>query len=179
MQHIDRLNAIEALAQPDGVERSVHQNRVLKLACEGRKMSSRDLANFSPARRYATMVCVLTEARATIIDEIIELHERILGRMCSRAKHQQAERLQKTGKLIQQKLRQYVSVGQAILDARNAGEDPLSAIERVLPWDDFVVSLEETKLLARKDNFESLHLITEKFSTLRTNILSSFYLPCN
>ena len=167
LQHIDRLYAIEALALPEGVERTVHQNRLLKLAREGRKMSSRDLADFSPARRYATMVCVLTEARATIIDEIIELHERILGSMFNRAKHQQAERLQKTGKLIQQKLRQYVSVGQAILDARNAGEDPLSAIERVLPWDDFVASLEETKLLARKDNFEPLHLITEKFSTLR------------
>lgn len=100
LQHIDRLNAIEALALPDGVERTVHQNRLLKLAREGRKMSSRDLADFAPARRYATMVCVLTEARATIIDEIIELHERILGSMFSRAKRQQAERLQKTGKLI-------------------------------------------------------------------------------
>ncbi|EKZ6372260.1 Tn3 family transposase [Klebsiella aerogenes] len=166
LQHIDRLNAIEALALPEGVERTVHQ-RLLKLAREGRKMSSRDLADFSPARRYATMVCVLTEARATIIDEIIELHERILGSMFSRAKRQQAERLQKTGKLIQQKLRQYVSVGQAILDARNAGEDPLSAVERILPWEDFAASLEETRLLARKDNFEPLHLITEKFSTLR------------
>jgi TnpA family transposase len=87
--------------------------------------------------------------------------------MFSRAKRQQAERLQKTGKLIQQKLRQYVSVGQAILDARNAGEDPLSAVERILPWEDFAASLEETRLLARKDNFEPLHLITEKFSTLR------------
>lgn len=167
LQHIDRLNAIEALALPEGVERTVHQNRLLKLAREGRKMSSRDLADFAPARRYATMVCVLTEARATIIDEIIELHERILGSMFSRAKRQQAERLQKTGKLIQQKLRQYVSIGQAILDARNAGEDPLSAVERILPWEDFAVSLEETRLLARKDNFEPLHLITEKFSTLR------------
>lgn len=167
LQHIDRLNAIEALALPEGVERTVHQNRLLKLAREGRKMSSRDLADFAPARRYATMVCVLTEARATIIDEIIELHERILGGMFSRAKRQQAERLQKTGKLIQQKLRQYVSVGQAILDARNAGEDPLSAVERILPWEDFAASLEETRHLARKDNFEPLHLITEKFSTLR------------
>ncbi|HEB5101474.1 TPA: DUF4158 domain-containing protein, partial [Klebsiella pneumoniae] len=167
LQHIDRLNAIEALALPEGVDKTVHQNRLLKLAREGRKMSSRDLADFSPARRYATMVCVLTEARATIIDEIIELHERILGSMFSRAKRQQAERLQKTGKLIQQKLRQYVSVGQAILDARNAGEDPLSAVEQILPWEDFAASLEETRLLARKDNFEPLHLITEKFSTLR------------
>ncbi|TCB96359.1 Tn3 family transposase [Kosakonia quasisacchari] len=167
LQHIDRLNAIEALTIPEGVERTVHQNRLLKLAREGRKMSSRDLADFAPARRYATMVCVLTEAKATIIDEIIELHERILGSMFSQAKRQQAERLQKTGKLIQQKLRQYISVGQAILDARNAGEDPLSAVERVLPWEDFAASLEETRLLARKDNFEPLHLITEKFSTLR------------
>lgn len=100
LQHIDRLNAIEALALPEGVERSVHQNRLLKLAREGRRMSSRDLADFSPAHRYATMVCVLTEARATIIDEITELHERIPGSMFSRAKHQQAQRLQKTGKLI-------------------------------------------------------------------------------
>lgn len=167
LQHIDRLNAIEALALPEGVERAVHQNRLLKLSREGRKMSSRDLADFAPARRYATMVCVLTEARATIIDEIIELHERILGSMFSRAKRQQAERLQKTGKLIQQKLRQYVSVGQAILNARNAGEDPLSAVERILQWEDFAASLEETRLLARKDNFEPLHLITEKFSMLR------------
>ncbi len=81
LQHIDRLNAIEALLLPEGVDRTVHQNRLLKLAREGRKMSSRDLADFAPARRYATMVCVLTEARATIIDEIIELHERILGSM--------------------------------------------------------------------------------------------------
>jgi len=53
------------------------------------------------------------------------------------------------------------------LDARNAGEDPLSAVEQILPWEDFAASLEETRLLARKDNFEPLHLITEKFSTLR------------
>lgn len=81
LQHIDCLNAIEALVLPEGVDRTLHQNRLLKLAREGRKMSSRDLADFSPARRYATMVCVLTEARATVIDEIIELHERILGSM--------------------------------------------------------------------------------------------------
>lgn len=44
LQHIDRLNAIESLALPDGIALSVHQNRLLKLAREGRKMSSRDLA---------------------------------------------------------------------------------------------------------------------------------------
>ncbi len=70
LQHIERLNAISALGLPEGITLSVHQNRLLKLAREGRKMSSRDLTKFADARRYATLVCVIQEARATLTDEI-------------------------------------------------------------------------------------------------------------
>ncbi|PLM78986.1 hypothetical protein CWN47_38400, partial [Klebsiella variicola] len=42
------------------------------LAREGRKMSSRDLAKFTDVRRYATLVCIITEARATLTDEVID-----------------------------------------------------------------------------------------------------------
>lgn len=62
LQHIDRLNAIESLALPDGIALSVHQNRLLKLAREGRKMGSRDLAKFMDVRRYASLVCVIPGA---------------------------------------------------------------------------------------------------------------------
>ncbi|HHC4827994.1 TPA: DUF4158 domain-containing protein, partial [Klebsiella michiganensis] len=167
LQHIDRLNSIAALGLPDGITLSIHQNRLLKLAREGRKMSSRDLAKFTDVRRYATLVCVIQEAQATLTDEVIELHERILGTLFSRAKRTQAERLQLTGKLIQSKLKQYVTVGQALLHARESGEDPWAAIEDVLPWQEFINSLEETQFLSRKGNFDPLHLITEKYSTLR------------
>jgi hypothetical protein len=130
-------------------------------------MSSRDLAKFTDVRRYASLVCMISEARATLTDEVIDLHERILGSLFSRAKRTQAERLQQTGKLIQSKLKQYVTVGQALLNARESGEDPWAAIEDVLPWQEFITSVEETRFLSRKDNFAPLHLITEKYSTLR------------
>lgn len=130
-------------------------------------MSSRDLAKFTDVRRYATLVCIITEARATLTDEVIDLHERILGSLFSSAKRTQAERLQQTGKLIQSKLKQYVTVGQALLNARESGEDPWTAIEDVLPWQEFINSVEETRFLSRKGNFDPLHLITEKYSTLR------------
>lgn len=167
LQHIDRLNAIESLALPDGTTLSVHQNRLLKLAREGRKMSSRDLAKFTDVRRYASLVCVISEAKATLTDEVIDLHERILGSLFSSAKRTQAERLQQTGRLIQSKLKQYVTIGQALLNARESGEDSWAAIEDVLPWQEFINSVEETRFLSRKDNFDPLHLITEKHSTLR------------
>lgn len=93
---------------------------------------------------------MLEEARATLTDEVIELHERMLNSLFSKAKRTQAERLQQTGKLIQSKLRQYINVGQALSDARDSGGDPWLAIENILPWPEFVASLEETRHLARK-----------------------------
>lgn len=167
LQHIDRLNSIESLALPEGMDRTIHQNRLLKLARQGRKMSSRDLTRFSAARRHAILVCVLEDARATLTDEIIELHERILNSLFNKAKKTQAERLQQTGRLIQLKLKQYIDIGQALSEAHDSGEDPWLAIEKILPWPEFIASLEETRHLARKNNFDPLHIITEKYSTLR------------
>ena len=167
LQHIERLNTIMAIDLPVGIGRLVHQNRLLKLAREGRNMSSRDLTKFSSSRRYAILICVIEEARATLTDEIIDLHERILNSMFSRAKRTQAERLQQTGKLIQSKLYQYIAIGQALTEARESGEDPWTAIEHVMPWQKFIISLEETRFLTKKSNFDPLHIIIEKYSTLR------------
>ncbi|AXI24628.1 Tn3 transposase DDE domain protein [Cardinium endosymbiont of Sogatella furcifera] len=167
LQHIERLNTIVAMDLPVGIGRLVHQNRLLKLAREGRNMSSRDLTKFSSSRRYAILICVIEEARATLTDEIIDLHERILNSMFSRAKRTQAERLQQTGKLIQSKLYQYIAVGQALTEARESGEDPWTAIEHVIPWQEFITSLEETRFLTKKSNFDPLHIVIEKYSTLR------------
>lgn len=85
-------------------------------------MSSRDLANSPMSDVTPPLVCIIIEARATLTDEVIDLHERILGSLFSRAKRTQAERLQQTGKLIQSKLKQYVTVGQALLNARESGK---------------------------------------------------------
>lgn len=130
-------------------------------------MSSRDLTRSSAARRHAILVCVIEEARATLTDEVIELNERMLNSLFSKAKRTQAERLQQTGKQIQSKLRQYIDVGQALSEARDSGGDPWSAIENILPWTEFIASLEEARDLAKKSNFDPLHIITEKYSTLR------------
>lgn len=43
LEHIDRLKTIEALSLPDGIERQIHQNRLLKLAREGAQMTAQHL----------------------------------------------------------------------------------------------------------------------------------------
>jgi TnpA family transposase len=91
LEHLERLKAWQALDLPAGIERRVHQNRQLKMAREGGQMTSADLAKFEPQRRYATLVALTIEGMATVTDEIIDLHDRILSKLFNAAKnkHQQ------------------------------------------------------------------------------------------
>ena len=72
LEHIERLKAWQALDLPTGIERLVHQNRLLKIAREGGQMTPADLAKFEPQRRYATLVALAIEGMATVTDEIID-----------------------------------------------------------------------------------------------------------
>ena len=65
----------------------MHQNRLLKIAREGGQMTPADLMKFERERRYATLVALAVEGTATVTDEVIDLHDRILGQLFSTAKH--------------------------------------------------------------------------------------------
>jgi hypothetical protein len=96
LEHIERLKAWQALDLPSGIERLVHQNRLLKIAREGGQMTPADLAKFEPQRRYATLVALAIEGMATVTDEIIDLHDRILGKLFNAAKNKHQQQFQGT-----------------------------------------------------------------------------------
>jgi hypothetical protein len=50
-------------------------------------------------------MAVLLEARATITDEIVDLHDRMIGVLFNRAKRAHAEQFQQSGKAINEKVR--------------------------------------------------------------------------
>ena len=103
LEHIERLKALKKLALPNGIERQVHQNRLLKLAREGSQMTPQHFQDLEAARRYATLAAVLLEARATVIDEAIDLHDRILGALFNKAKRSHEQQFQSSGKEINEK----------------------------------------------------------------------------
>jgi len=79
---------------PEGIERQVHQNRLLKLAREGGQMTAQHLRDLEATRRYATLVTIVLEAKATVIDEIVDLHDQIIGAVFNRAKHRHEQQFQ-------------------------------------------------------------------------------------
>jgi hypothetical protein len=167
LEHIERLKAWQALDLPSGVERSVHQNRLLKIAREGGQMTPADLAKFEAQRRYATLVALAIEGMATVTDEIIDLHDRILGKLFNAAKNKHQQQFQASGKAINAKVRLFGRIGQALIEAKQAGRDPFAAIEGVLSWDAFAENVTEAQKLAQPEDFDFLHRIGESYATLR------------
>ncbi|ANB72113.1 transposase [Paraburkholderia phytofirmans OLGA172] len=166
LEHIERLKAWQALELPAGIERLVHQNRLLKIAREGGQMTPADLAKFEPQRRYATLVALTIEGMATVTDEIIDLHDRILGKLFNAAKNKHQQQFQASGKAINAKVRLYGRIGQALIDAKQSGRDPFAAIEAVMSWDAFAESVTEAQKLAQPEDFDFLHRIGESYATL-------------
>lgn len=165
--HIERLRAIRELHLPKGMERAIHQNRLMKLAREGGQMTAQHLQDLEATRRYATVVAVVLDTGATLTDEIIDLHDRILSLLFSRAKRHHADQFQQSGKAINDKVRLYSRIGRALLDAKKSGSDPFAAIETVLTWEVFTASVAEAEKLSQPAEFDYLPLLSDGFSQLR------------
>lgn len=167
LEHIGRLKAWQALDLSAGIERQVHQNRLLKIAREGGQMTPSELAKFEPQRRYATLGAVATESTATVIDENIDLHDRIIGKIFNTARNRHQQQFQASGKAINDKVRLYGRIGKVLLDAKENGTDPYAAIEKVISWEAFTASVDEALMLAHPGNFDFLHHIGESYATVR------------
>ncbi len=144
LAHIERLRAINELQIPSSVARSVPQHRLVKLAREGMQTAVYQLAEYEKERRHATLTAILLDTSATLIDEILNLHDRILGSFFTRDKHQFAKRFSDDGKSLNEKVRLYAKVGSAIINAKEHGYDPFQEIERILSWDHFIESCPAT-----------------------------------
>jgi hypothetical protein len=167
LAHLERLKTLRDLVLPGDLEHAIHQNRLLKLAREGGQMTAQHLRDLEPSRRFATLVAVVLDTRATLIDEIIDLHDRFMGSLFSKAKRNHADRFQQSGKAINDKVRLYSRIGRALLEAKQSGSDPFAAIEAIIPWDVFSESITEAEALARPEDFDFLSLVGDGFTQLR------------
>ena len=165
--HLERLQAVHDLNIPAGLEHAIHQNRLLKLAREGGQMTAQHLRDLEPTRRYATLVAIILDTRATLIDEIIDLHDRFMGSLFNKAKRRHAEQFHRSGKEINHKVRLYSRIGRALIDAKQSGSDPFAAIEAIMPWEVFSESITEAERLAQSEDFDYLALIGSGFNSLR------------
>jgi TnpA family transposase len=164
---IERLSVVRALGvEPERATR-VHQNYWLKLAREGAQSTVQHLAEFEPLRRYATLTALVLELAATLTDEALNMFEHLVGQLFKKSERAHAEQFHASGKSINEKVRLYARVGQALIEARSSGGDAFAAIEAVLPWFKFELTVAEAQTLAQPEEFDYLALLDERYGSVR------------
>jgi TnpA family transposase len=167
LKGLERLVFLRGLGIPAGWSRRVHPNRLVQMAREGAHADAAHLREFEDERRYATLVAVVLDAMATLTDEALAMHERLIGRAFKKAERRHLEAFQRQGEAINEKVRLYATVGRALIDAKRRAVDPFVAIEEVMPWEVFLASVEEAAKLARPEGFDHLALVGDGFPQLR------------
>lgn len=162
-----RLHRVRSLGLAPCLEHVVHRNRLLKLARMAERTTLQHMRRFDEAPRYALLVALLLETRATLTDEILAMHDHIMGKLFARAKRKHDEVFLESAQTINAKIRIFAKVGQALLDARRTGKDPFTAIEAVLPWEIFEASVTEAGGIAKPTMDDSLSLIGTSYSQIR------------
>jgi hypothetical protein len=164
---IERLRIVRAIGiEPERTTR-IHQNHWLKLAREGGQTTVQHLAELEPLRRQATLTAVVLELTSTLIDEALNMFERLIGGLFKKSERAHAEQFHRSGKVINDKVRLYARIGHALIEARGAGTDAFAAIESVVSWDRFESSVAEAQTLAQPDDFDYLSLLDERYGSVR------------
>lgn len=164
---IERLTQVRAIGvEPERATR-VHQNYWLKLAREGAQSTVQHLAELEPLRRYATLTALVLELGATLTDEALNMFELLVGSLFKKSERSHAEQFRRNGKAINEKVRLFARIGDALIEARASGGDAFAAIEAVLAWQKFESTVAEAHTLAQPEDFDYLALLNERYGNVR------------
>lgn len=163
---IERLEYIRELNLPTNIH-EVHPNRLLQLSRIGARYEPHSFRRFKENKKYAILVAYLMTLSQNLIDQAIEIHDRQMMILQSKGRKTQEEIQKQNAKAVNEKVVHFADIGAALIQARDKGLDPFSTIEKVMPWDQVVASVEEAKNLARPIDYDYLDLLESRFSYLR------------
>jgi hypothetical protein len=85
----------------------------------------------------------------------------------AKAKRQFESAFQDAGRAINDKVRLYAKIGQALIDAKTSQSDPFLAIESIVPWERFTQTVAEAEQLAQGEDFDYLGFLGDSYPQLR------------
>jgi TnpA family transposase len=167
LEAIERLQHVRTLGLDPDRARGIHRNRLVQLASEAGHTTAQHLADLEPRRRYGTLSAMALEMTATLTDDALVLADKLIGALFRKAEHRHAEAFHRDGKAINDKVRLYARLGQALIAARQNGTDAFAAVEAVLPWEQFVSSVAQAGDLAQPEAFDHLGLLADHYPAVR------------
>src|SRR5690606_20194274 len=94
----------------------LNNNYQRSLTRYAQRFSADRMRQFVPARRYAVLVCFLWQTYRDTIDHMVDMHDKIMTGVYSRAENQVDEEMRKRRKVLQASLDSFHTIGRILLD---------------------------------------------------------------
>lgn len=131
------------------------------------RVAVQNLRRCSDARRYAVMVLTLLDLEKALVDDALDMHDRIMTRVLRQCKQRQAESLQSDAKQIKQALGMFASLGKALIEARDQQREPWQSIEAVLSWDTLCAMIDTIETLGQPRRLDGLGYVDAFYPQVR------------
>jgi hypothetical protein len=92
--------------------------------------------------------------------------DRAVGRLLRRAEVREEEAVLRNARSVNDKVRLFTQLGEALLAARDAKQDPLQAVETAVGWDRLARSVEEARRLVRPNELDFVALTARAWPVL-------------
>ncbi len=167
-KRLDRLNFVRRIKLSPELRQTINPDRLRQLAREGERLNAwRMKRGDDPLRYRAMLIAFLLEMEERLTDQTLTMHDRIISQMLNRADKKHAKSFHEDGAAINETVRLFKQVGEALIKARARGADAYAAIESVVPWEHFVAYIEQAETLERPQDFDALDLLSGWYSTVR------------
>ena len=134
---LDRLDVLKELNIPPGLLMDVPAHRVARLRRQGERYYADGLRELPDQRRLAILAVCAIEWHASVVDVLVETHDRIVGKLYRSAERVCNDRIADQRTAVGRTLRSFADVGGAILRAHESGGDPTAGVETTLGWPAF------------------------------------------
>ena len=127
---LDRLDFVRGLGSYGERARRIHPARLGRLIEEGGIMTAQHIADLEPARRTAILVAQAAHLEMRIADATLAMFDKYIGSLFTKARNREERRFQATRRDVARTLLLFRRTIAALKQARQTGEDGVTAVER-------------------------------------------------
>ncbi|MBS3025566.1 MULTISPECIES: Tn3 family transposase [Acidiphilium] len=164
---LDRLEYVRAMGIDPARAGRIHAARLVRLTDEGALMTVQHIADLEPARRTAILIAQIASLETRLTDATLAMFEKYVGTLFSRARNRDERRFQATRRDVAKALLLFRRTIAALRQAKEAGEDGITAIEREIGMNQLEDVLPIIGAVADVADQDILVTAAERYTVLR------------
>ncbi|WP_374615335.1 Tn3 family transposase [Sphingorhabdus sp.] len=164
---LERLRYVRGIGIYPVVGGAIPEFRFAQFVREGGVAPAFLLSDYSVNRRRATLTAAVIDLEARLADAAIQMFDRLIGGMFTRARRGRERRYQDSIQSVGQLMRLFGATITALDEAVQNGGDPLELIDEAVGWHRLVAAKAQVDALADLAGEDALVTATERYATLR------------